>query len=270
MTLVTIERDGPVAVITYNAPERRNAWNEAMHIAYLDALEETDRDAAVRAIVVTGAGDCFSAGADFARLRDIAANGWTPYRDSRPTSFPLGLTKPLIGAVNGPAVGMGLVNAMYCDLRILSESATLTAGFGRLGLVAEHGLSWLVPAVAGLSVANELLLSSRAMTAARAHQLGLAIQVEPTGDEAVAAAVRLGHEFSVLSPKALAATKTQLVRHSSTRFREAMEETQLVMRRSLAGDDFKDGLAAVLDKREVTFSNDDNGAYVADLRDHLL
>lgn len=269
MEIVTTALDGPVAVITYNRPEKRNSWNEEMHTAYLDALEGADRSPDVRAIVVTGAGDCFSAGADFRRLRNIADNGWTPYSDRRPAHFPLGLSTPTIAAVNGPAVGMGLVNAMFCDLRVASREAIFTAGFGRLGLVAEHGLSWLVPQAVGLSAANELLLTSRSMSAERAYQVGLVMQVEPTASDAVAAAVQLGHELAALSPRALAATKTQLIRHVATDFGSSMAETLVIMRRALEGEDFTEGLGALLAKRPVQFSGEGTDEYVADFRDHL-
>lgn len=265
MDLVTTTTEGPVRIISFNRPDQRNAYNADLHTEYLDALEEADKSSAIRAIVVTGRGTSFSAGADFKRLKNIAEHGWTPYRDPRPVHFPLSLSTPTIAAVNGPAVGMGLVTAMYCDLRVATESAVFTAGFARLGLVAEHGLSWLVPHAVGLSVANELLLSSRPMTAERAHQVGLVMAVEPSVDDMLETALQFGHELSQLSPKALAATKRQLIRHSSETFTTAMSETHSVMQKSLHGADFKEGLAALFEKRRAEFLKVNADEYITSL-----
>ena len=171
-----------VAVLTLNRPERLNAWTAQMEREYFDLLEECGASAEVRAIVVTGAGRGFCAGADMQDLQGIsdtaagadssaaAANGagqkrngaerapgqkgdgaGRPASERRPQTLPLSIPKPILAAINGPCAGIGLVQALMCDLRFAAADAKLTTAFARRGLVAEHGISYVLPRLVGPS-----------------------------------------------------------------------------------------------------------------------
>ena len=172
-------RDG-VAVITFNRPDRLNVWTAEMGTAYFDRLDEAVADSAVGAIVVTGAGRGFSAGADTELLRELSDSGAAPPPpDSRSRDHAYRLPKLTIGAINGAAVGMSLVHALYLDLRFAAAGAKLTAAFARRGLVAENGMSWLLPRLVGTANALDILLSSRVILAEEAVTLGLVNRVLP-------------------------------------------------------------------------------------------
>ena len=148
--LVLAELRGAVLVLTLNRPERLNTWTDALEERYYERLDEAENDPEVRAIVVTGAGRGFCAGADMDDLErgatvDGAADGSLRDRP-RARTFPLTVRKPLIAAINGAAAGLGLVEALYCDIRFATPQAKLTTAFARRGLVAEYGLAWLLPA----------------------------------------------------------------------------------------------------------------------------
>ena len=150
-----------VATITLHRPERLNAWTGRMHAEYLSLLERAAADPGVRVIVVTGSGRGFCVGADTRALEGHVARGAydagladdvaTPGYGVRPEfdadfASQFGIPKPIIAAINGPAAGVGLVLACYCDLRFAAQGVKLTTSHGRLGLPAEYGLSWLLPA----------------------------------------------------------------------------------------------------------------------------
>ena len=216
-----------VATVTLHRPERLNAWTGRMHAEYRALLERASADPAVRVIVVTGSGRGFCAGADARALEGHVARG--AYDDGlgdgvarpgygvRPEfdadfAYHFGIPKPVIAAVNGPAAGVGLVLACYCDLRFAAHGAKLTTSHGRLGLPAEYGLSWLLPRLIGVTRAADLLLSSRVVLAEEAEQLGLVNRALPADDllpHTYAYARQLATE---IAPSSLAATKLQLYR----------------------------------------------------------
>ena len=153
-----------VAVLTLNRPDRLNAWTHEMKRVYFDHLEACSADPDVRVIVLTGAGRGFCAGADMDELNSVAGGGLEASsaeaaQDPRLQTFPLSIPKPIIAAVNGPCAGLGFVHALMCDLRFAAAGAKLTTAFSRRGLIAEHGISWILPRVVGPSHALDLLLS---------------------------------------------------------------------------------------------------------------
>jgi len=169
---MTVE-DG-VALLTLNRPDRLNAWTAEMESAYFGLLEECAASDEVRAIVVTGAGRGFCAGADMQELQAIGDGEPAPVpHDRRPQTLPMTIPKPIIAAVNGACAGIGLVQALMCDVRFAAEGAKLTTSFARRGLVAEHGISWILPRLVGPANALDLLLSGRLVFAEEAQALGL-------------------------------------------------------------------------------------------------
>ena len=190
VVLRTVE-DG-VALLTLNRPDRLNAWTAEMERAYFGLLAECAAAEDVRAIVVTGAGRGFCAGADMQELLAIgegAIDEAAAARDERPQTFPLTIPKPIVAAINGPCAGIGLVQALMCDIRFAAEGAKLTTAFARRGLVAEHGISWILPRLVGPARALDLLLSGRVVLAEEAAELGLVNRALPGDrllDEALA------------------------------------------------------------------------------------
>ncbi len=160
--------DDGVLLLTLNRPDRLNAWTLAMEERYFGLLAEAAADPDVRAIVVTGAGRGFCAGLDADALSGVA--GGTPLSEHprRPQTFPLEIPKPIVAAVNGAAAGIGFLQALVADVRFAAAGAKFTTAFARRGLLAEHGMSWLLPRLIGHARATELLLSARVFLAEEA------------------------------------------------------------------------------------------------------
>ncbi len=172
--------DVGVATITFNRPEVLNAETPQMGLRYITLLREGDRDPAVRAVVVTGAGRGFCAGADLGFLSSVGSDlsGFQGDPELGP-GFELSMSKPLIAAVNGAAAGVGFAHIVMADLHFAAAGAKLTTSFARLGLVAEYGTAWLHPRLVGSANAADLLLSGRTITAEEGLAMGLVQRVLP-------------------------------------------------------------------------------------------
>lgn len=258
-----------VGVITLHRPERLNAWTGRMHAEYRALLARATADPEVRAIVVTGAGRGFCAGADSRALEGhVARGGYDPGTGPdlampgygvRPEfdadfAYHFGIPKPILAAVNGPAAGVGFALACYCDLRFAAAGAKLTTSHGRLGLPAEYGLSWLLPRLVGVTRAADVLLSSRVVLAEEALGMGLVNRVVPPEDvlpETVAYARVLATE---VSPASLAATKLQLYTDLHRDVRRAVEDAGARLEAMMTGPDFAEGVAAFTEKRPPRFA----------------
>ena len=188
-----------VATITLNRPDKLNAWTAIMDQEVRAAIYEAEADSNVRVIILTGAGRGFCAGADMSLLGAIAQEGLEGYRgpesflrntgngerqDVRPdfqkkySYFP-SIQKPVIAAVNGPAVGLGFILTLYCDLRFASETARFGTAFAKRGLIAEYGLAWMLPRLIGPANALDMLFSARLVDANEALRMGLVNRVFP-------------------------------------------------------------------------------------------
>jgi len=267
-----------VALLTLNRPERLNAWTAEMEREYFDALEQCGASADVRVIVVTGAGRGFCAGADMQDLQGISdeaagtgtsdgdargaaprggegGNGaGRPASERRPQTLPLSVPKPIIAAINGPCAGIGLVQALMCDLRFAAEDAKLTTAFARRGLVAEHGISWMLPRLVGPARALDLLLSARVVLGAEAAQLGLvnrAVPAELLMNEALAYARELAVNCS---PASMATMKRQVYADFERPLPEALAEADRLMLESFTRPDFAEGVASFVERRDPRFA----------------
>ena len=211
--VVQMQLDGGVAVLTLNRPDRLNAWTAEMEHAYFELLEQCAQDEAVRVIVVTGAGRGFCAGADMQALQAIGEDGLQDGVETharREQIFPLSIPKPIIAAINGACAGLGLVQALMCDVRFAAEGAKLTTAFARRGLVAEHGISWMLPRLVGPARALDLLLSGRVVLAEEAYELGLVNRVLAP-DTLLDATLDYAHDLVVnCSPSSMATIKRQV------------------------------------------------------------
>jgi enoyl-CoA hydratase/carnithine racemase len=252
-TQVLAERRGGVLLLTLNRPERLNAWNPVMEGRFFDLLAEADDDPGVRAVVVTGAGRGFCAGADMAALAMVDAAGFRP--GERPLSFATTLRTPVIAAVNGPVAGIGLVLALYADVRFAAEDAKFTTSFSRRGLVAEYGAAWHLPRLIGTGRALDLLLSARVVLGDEAGRMGLADRVLPRAevlDAALEYARTLAEECS---PASMALIKGQVYRALEGGLADAEAEAAALMPEAFAGPDFTEGVAAYLEKRPARFAD---------------
>ena len=251
VVLATVD-DG-VACFTLNRPDRLNAWTLEMEERYFGLLAEAAADPAVRVIVVTGAGRGFCAGLDADALTGVA--GGTPLSDRprKPQSFPLEIPKPIIAAVNGPCAGIGFLQALFADVRFAATGAKFTTAFARRGLLAEHGVSWLLPRMIGHARATELLLSGRVFLAEEAASLGLVHRVvEP--DELLETTVAYARDLAEhCGPLAMAVTKYQVQHHWDVDLAEAQRETFALVERVHTTPDFEEGVASFVEKREPRF-----------------
>jgi enoyl-CoA hydratase/carnithine racemase len=250
---VLYEIEERVARITLNRPQSLNAWTPELGAAYFDRLEQADADPDVRAIVVTGAGRGFCAGADFEHLQEVERSGSQPQRDPRPQSLPRSLRKPVIAAINGPCAGLGFVMAMMCDIRFAAEGAKLTTAFARRGLIAEYGLSWLLPRIAGISAALDLLLSGRTFLAEEAERLGVVDRItepERAAEEAHAYAVELARDSS---PASMAVIKRQLYADLEQGLAQSTAAAIEQMEQSFGRPDFREGVESFVERRPPDF-----------------
>jgi enoyl-CoA hydratase/carnithine racemase len=260
-----------VATITLDRPHRLNAWTGRMHAEYRAALAAAESDDEVRVVVVTGAGRGFCAGADARALdkhveageydsgvrdAELARPGYGVRRElDHAFAFHYGLAKPVIAAINGPAAGVGLVLACYCDLRFAAAGVKLTTAHGKLGLPAEYGLSWVLPRLVGLTRAADLLLTSRTFLAEEAAAIGLVNAVVPADELLPHVRERarvLAHE---VSPASLRATKRQLYAdlHGDVGMAVARSEALLEQMVRDGGADLAEGVAALREKRAPRF-----------------
>lgn len=253
--VVLAQRRGSVLVLTLNRPDRLNAWNEALEQRYFELLDQAESEPEVRAVVVTGAGRGFCAGADMDDLQELVdSRNFTPLvqRDP-PRHRPLLFSKPLVAAINGAAAGLGLVEALYCDVRFSTPQAKFTAAFSRRGLIGEYGVAWLLPRLVGRSRALDILLSSRVILGEDALQLGLVdrvVELELLLDAAVAYAEELA---SVCSPASMQTIKRQLLLAQESTFAEAVHEAELLMLEAFSSPDFREGLNSYLAGRPPAF-----------------
>jgi len=259
-----------VAVITLNRPDRLNAWRGEMDRDVRAAMRLAVDDTAVRVIVLTGAGRGFCAGADMNSLTAIQTDTGASERAARPRTaafdptaradfqtqnsyFPA-VPKPIIGAINGACAGLGMVLALYTDIRFASDSAVFTTAFSRRGLIAEHGMSWLLPRLVGLPQAMDLLFSARKVRADEALQLGLVNRVIAQASfeaEVMDYARMLSRE---VSPRSLREMKREIWNAQFQTLGEAVEAANGDMAASFASEDFREGVAHFLEKRPPAFT----------------
>lgn len=264
---ILYEVDGTTAVITLNRPSKLNAWTGAMEREYRDALARADADRGVRSVILTGAGRGFCAGADMGHLNTIADDGATGNEGGGAApgsmqanyeqhySFPMATQKPLICAVNGAAVGLGLVNALYADIRFASDQARFGTAFSSLGLIAEHGINWLLPRMIGTSNSFDLLYSSRVIGADEALRMGLVSRVIPHDELLPQTKEYAKYLEEHASPVAMKRIKRLVYDAQFTDLAAAVNAGNNAMSDSFGNADFKEGLAAFAERRAPVFES---------------
>jgi len=253
-----------IATIMLNRPQRMNTWTGRMETEYRWLLAKADRDPHVRAIVVTGAGRAFCAGADSRALEghivkgrydsgttdEIAKPGYgvRPEFDAN-FAYHFGLTKPVIAAINGPAAGAGLIIACFADLRFAAAGAKLTTSHGKLNLPAEYGLSWILPRLIGLTRANDMLLTSRVVLAEEALTMGLVNTVLPPDELMPYTYNYVRKMITTVSPGSLRETKRQIYSDLHRDVHSAVADATALLERMATEPDFAEGVSAFLEKR---------------------
>jgi enoyl-CoA hydratase/carnithine racemase len=262
-----------VATITLNRPDKLNAWTGTMEQEVRAAMHEAESDANVRVIILTGGGRGFCAGADMSLLGSIAQQGLGDQGrehvlrntgnggragaradfQKKYSYFP-SIQKPVIAAVNGPAVGLGFIITLYCDLRFASDAARFGTAFAKRGLIAEYGISWILPRLIGPANAMDMLFSARLVDASEALRMGLVNQVFPQDSFMHSVNAYAKDLANNVSPRSLRVIKEQVYNGMFQTLSEAFEGAEQEMVQSLQCEDFKEGVAHFLEKRAPAFT----------------
>ncbi|MFZ3035163.1 MAG: enoyl-CoA hydratase [Parvibaculum sp.] len=274
---LSYEVKGNVGVVTLDRPDKLNAWTAAMEKSIKQALAAAVQDDAVRVIIITGAGRGFCAGADMNMLQKIQPTNWedrelataakeesfdfasglgpdvSPHYGGR-FGYLFQIKKPIIAAINGPAAGLGLVFALYADIRFAGSDAKFTTAFSQRGLIAEHGISWLLPHLVGPAHSLDLLLSARKFTAAEAERMGLVNKVFEQETFMGAVMDYANTLAETVSPRSMAVMKAQVWKALFQSFDEALAVGDSEMQKSFATADFKEGVAHFVEKRKANFT----------------
>jgi len=245
-----------IGVITLNRPDNRNSMTPELLDAFAAASAEA-RAAELRCLVVTGTGTCFSSGADFKstlqRDGDQRAAHERSYAMYAPFLSLLDITAPVIGALNGHTVGGGFGLALVCDLRIGARDAKYGANFVKLGLAPGMAISYLLPRLIGVARASELLLTGRLVDGTEAERLGILSRAVDAGD-VLGEALGLARTIADNAPLAVRATKRAIRRGLDLQVRDAAELEAYAQAESVATDDAREGIAALLAKRPPKFT----------------
>jgi enoyl-CoA hydratase/carnithine racemase len=256
-----------VATITLNRPDKLNAWTAVMDGELRAALEAAAADAQVRAIVLTGAGRGFCAGADMSRLSKVASgetarsnagangqgNGNGKGNFDQRFSYFLAVPKPIFAAINGPIAGIAVCFSLFCDFRYMAEGAKLTTAFAKRGLIAEHGSSWMLPRLIGPMNALDLLYSARTVGAEEAERLGLVRRLP--AENFLANVQSIARDMvTTSSPRSIGVIKRQVFQSYFQNLAEAWAVADAEMVESFRSEDFKEGVAHFVEKRQAAFT----------------
>lgn len=248
-----------VAVVTFNRPGRLNAWGPDISRGFYASIDRAEADPGVRVIVLTGAGRGFCAGADLGGAGSIdgkLGDGDTDVTQlvgDRHPHFLTALHKPIIAAVNGACVGIGLTHALMCDVRFAAAGAKFATAFTRRGLIAEYGISWILPRLAGWGAAMDLLLSGRTFLAEEAAKLGLVNDVVAP-EQLMARAMAYADDIARnCSPASLAVIKRQAYGDALRDVAQVSARAETLMHESLLRPDVVEGITSFLEKRPPRF-----------------
>jgi enoyl-CoA hydratase/carnithine racemase len=266
---IRYEVSDPVATITLSRPKALNAWTQRMASEVKHALAQAESDPAVVAIVITGEGRGFCAGADLSVLRNLSQGGRgdapvhelaaepgdpSVGEDFRGTyTYLMSVRKPIIAAINGPIAGMAVPIALSCDLRFASDRAVFTLAFSKRGLVAEWGSAWLLPRLVGPAHALDLLFSSRTVGAEEAHRIGLVNRVVPHDELLPTVSKYVAELAAACSPTSMQIMKRQVYQQLTRELGPSEKEAIQLMVESFDRPDFKEGVNSFLEKRPPHF-----------------
>lgn len=264
---ILYEVDDPVASITLNRPGALNGWTMRMAAEVRHAVWRACRDRDVVGIVITGAGRAFCAGADMGDLTTLTEGGsilgsWPelevpvgelPDDFAGEYTYLLAAPKPIVAAINGAVAGMAVPIALCCDIRFMAEDAPLLTAFARRGLVAEWGLSWLLPRAVGTAAAMDLLISSRKVRGDEAARLGLVNASMPAELVVPHSRAYVEEIAATCSPASIAIMKQQVYEQLHRGLGSAERQAQALMLESFTRPDFREGVSSFLEKRPARF-----------------
>jgi 2-(1,2-epoxy-1,2-dihydrophenyl)acetyl-CoA isomerase len=252
---VRVQTHDGVGLIQLNRPEKMNAIGALTRQQLGEAIKQAERDDAVRVVVLTGSGRAFCSGADVTEM--VAGAGMRTPEDVgnvlRNEYMPMlarlrTMPKPVIAAMNGPAVGIGASYALACDIRIATPEAYLMEAFVNIGLAPDGGVSWLLPRLAGTGIAYEMFFTGKALSAADAHRLGVINRIVPA--EKLEAEVReLAAQLAAQPRQAMAAAKRAVNHALESSYEEALEFESYLQEAQAASQEFADGVQAFLARR---------------------
>jgi len=262
----------PVAIIRFNRPAQLNAFTNLMGDELKHALAAAEKDERVVAIVLTGEGRGFCAGADLKGLKGMGegnasamGQGAADLAEAQPGdptmegfqgpyAYMMAIRKPVIAAINGPAAGLGFAIPLFADMRFASDKAIFTTAFAQRGLIAEWGIGWNLPRLVGPAHALDLLLSARKIDAAEALRMGLVNQVLPHDELMPFVKKYVKHLADTVSPASMAIMKRQVWENLEKELAPALRESVDLMRQSFDRPDFKEGVQSFLEKRLPDFA----------------
>ena len=252
---VLYETEGAVATITLNRPAALNSFDREMRADLAAATARARADTAIRAVVLTGAGRSFSAGADLkAGFKTGAEVEQILNEEYRPSLIDIAeMDKPVISAINGFAAGIGLSYALVCDLSVMGENAFLLCPFSSIGLVPDGGSTWLLPRAMGYMNAYQLAVDNERLPAARCRELGLVNKVV-ADDELLASARAWAEKLAGKAPLALARAKKLMRQASSLSYADAITGEAALQHLCFDSADCREGISAFLEKREPRFT----------------
>ena len=252
---VLYETEGAVATITLNRPASLNSFNDEMRADLAAATAQAREDRAIRAVILTGAGRCFSAGADLkAGFKTGAEVEQLLNNEYRPSLVDIAeMEKPVISAINGFAAGIGLSYALVCDLSVMGESAFLLSPFSSIGLIPDGGSTWLLARAMGHVNAYEMAVENERMPAVRCKELGLVNKIT-ADDELMATAREWATRLTGKAPLALARTKKMMRQAPTLSYADAISAEAALQCLCFDSADCKEGITAFLEKREPHFT----------------
>lgn len=257
-----------VAILTFNRPDRLNAWGPDIAAGFYAAIDRAEQDPSVRAIVLTGRGRGFCAGAylgapsaahDYRETMEKAAQkDLADLVGERPPHFVTTLRKPVIAAINGACVGIGLTQALMCDVRFAAAGAKFGAVFARRGLIAEFGISWILPRLTNWGVALDLLLSGRTFLAEEAAELGLVKEVVAP-ESLMKRALDYAEDIAAnCSPASMAVIKSQVYGDATRDVGQANSLAEVLLHEAMPRPDVIEGITSFLEKRPPQFPSLDS------------
>ncbi|GIW45672.1 MAG: enoyl-CoA hydratase [Candidatus Binatia bacterium] len=253
-----VERQGSVAMVQLNRPERLNAWTPTMGRELLEAFQELDADGTVRTVVLHGAGRAFCSGADLDFFRSQVDSGTREGGLTRSEAFPLLLrqfSKPVIAALHGYALGVGATMALLCDLRVASSETKIGFLFARLGLMAELGSTYILPRLVGIARASELLFTGKMYPASQLAEWGLINRMTAEG-KALDEALALANEIAECAPLSLRFTRQALYEGLESSFPSQLRLESLALNYLYATRDHAEALQALREKRPARFTGE--------------